>query len=111
MKTDLVAIVAHDLREPVSLVQSLLELLEDSWETLPDDRRREMVTRVERRSRSLSMLVDDLFDLALIEAGRLHVTSAPFHIGEVVEHVVEDAKVLAPDRSFVVHADGVDARR
>jgi len=104
-----VAIVAHDLREPVGLIQSLLGVLTESWESLPEDRRLEMVTRVERRSRSLSALVDDLFDLSLIEADRLVVDASPFRVDEVVEQVVEDAKVLAPDRSFAVEIDAVDA--
>jgi PAS domain S-box-containing protein len=109
MKTDLVAIVAHDLREPVGVIQSLLALLDDSWDTLSDQRRRDTLARVQRRTGSLSALVDDLFDLSLIESEKLEVDAVPFRLDAVATQVVDDARVLAPDREILVEAEAVEA--
>jgi PAS domain S-box-containing protein len=116
MKSDLVAIVAHDLRGPVGLLRNLLEALETGWDQLDDGQRLDAVRRMARRSGSLAGLVDDVLDLAHIEAGAIEVTATVVDLAEVIDHVVDDAAVLHPGREVRVAAHGqlkalVDAHR
>ena len=65
-RRELVAWASHDLRTPLANIQALLEALQDGLmepaEALPS---------LEEQTRSLSMMVDDLFELAQIDAGAL----------------------------------------
>ena len=104
MKTDLVAIVAHDLRAPVGVIQGFVHLLRKDWSELPDDEKLELVDRVAARAESLGGLVDDLFDLARIEAGELSVDALPFDVGAAVTSAVDDVSAVASGRRIVIDA-------
>jgi PAS domain S-box-containing protein len=110
MKTDLVAIVAHDLRGPVGLIQNLLESLETDWDVMDDDQRRDLVRRMAHRSVTLAALVDDIFDVARIDAGELDVDPHAIDVAAVIDQVVADARDMTPDRDLrVVIAAPVEA--
>ncbi len=91
MRRELVTMVAHDLRGPITVVQNLLDLLLDHWDEIDDDERRHRVERAGVRAGMLASLTDDVFDIALIDAGRLDVAADTVDVGEVVQQVVDDA--------------------
>lgn len=106
MKTDLVAVVAHDLRGPVGIIQSMLHLLVTDWSGMPDEEKRDLINRMIARTESLGSLVDDLFDLAKIDAGQLTVEAVPIDITSIVAQVAADSSVGAPDRKLLCIGDG-----
>jgi len=117
MRRELVAMIAHDLRGPVSVVSNLLELLLDQWNELDDGTRRERVVRSMARADALGGLTDDIFDLAMIDAGALDVVAAPIDVREIACDIVEDIELAHPTAGPIsVMADGpvwamADARR
>ena len=95
MRRELVTVVAHDLRGPVSVIENLLFLLRADWHELADADRIEMVDRARSRTTALGDLVDDVFDIALIDAGRLEVASGPIDITAAAQAVVDDARTTS----------------
>jgi signal transduction histidine kinase len=65
-RRELVAWASHDLRTPLASMQAMLEALEDGLAE-PDD----YLPAFKEQVRTLAMLVDDLFELARIDAGAL----------------------------------------
>jgi PAS domain S-box-containing protein len=102
LKTDFVAVVAHDLRGPVGVAKSLLEIASDEWDTMSGDEIRDLVDRARNRLDSLGGFVDDLFDAVRLETGDLPVNVEPFDVQALVEQVVADARVSAPERRVEV---------
>ena len=109
MRTELVAVVAHDLRAPVGLIQHLAHRLAVDWETVADDEKRRSFERISARAGTLGALVDDVFDMVLIDAGRLDIAAAPFDLGALVAEVVADAGTAEPNRTITATI-GPDAR-
>jgi PAS domain S-box-containing protein len=102
MKNELVSVIAHDLRGPVEVVEALLVLLRDDWATASDAERLELVERAASRVQVIGDFVDDVFDLARIEAGELRMEPEPFDLALLIAQVVEDATVGGPDRAISV---------
>jgi len=71
MKSDLISIVAHDVRTPLTSIISYAEILSDDFETIDPERRRSFLDRIVREANRLNRLTSDYLDLAKIEAGRL----------------------------------------
>jgi signal transduction histidine kinase len=90
MRSDLVSTVAHDLRAPVGVMQSFLELLRDDWGSSTEAEKLELIERIEERVGTLASLVDDVFDLVRIDAGHLDVDAVAFDVNEVVDRAVVD---------------------
>jgi PAS domain S-box-containing protein len=109
MRTELVAVVAHDLRAPVGLIQHLAHRLAVDWETVADEEKRGSFQRIAARAVTLGALVDDVFDMVLIDAGRLDLAAVPFDLGALVREVVMDAGTAEPARTITAAVDA-DAR-
>jgi len=90
MRRELVTLVAHDLRGPVGVVQSLLDILLGQWTDLSDEQRLEAVARARARTVTLALLTDDVFDIALIDTGSLSVEVAPVDVGALVGQLADD---------------------
>ncbi|MET0414747.1 MAG: ATP-binding protein [Actinoplanes sp.] len=113
MKDELAAVVIHELRNPVGVIRAYSEMLLDS-ETLDGTERRH-ANVIERTTLHLQGLVDDLLDLARLNAGHISIDPRPMFGGRLVRDTVENhlpsarAKHLTLDvripDDFTVHAD------
>ena len=72
-RRELVAWASHDLRTPLASLRGMVEALEDGLATPA-----EYVPAIRAQVRSLSRLVDDLFELAKIDSGALTSSSATY---------------------------------
>jgi signal transduction histidine kinase/CheY-like chemotaxis protein len=83
-KTRFLANMSHEIRTPLNGVLGMTEaMLSDP---LSDQQR--MRLKVIRQSGSaLLTLLNDILDLSKVEAGKLEIESAPFHLGELLESV------------------------
>jgi signal transduction histidine kinase len=79
-RRQLVAWASHDLRTPIASMQAMIEALEDGLAT-PDD----YLPALRDQTRRLAMLVDDLFELARIDAGVLQLELREAPLSDVVE--------------------------
>jgi len=109
MRNELVAIIAHDLREPIGVVQSLLHLLNADWDVVPDDEKRQYLDRISLRVQTLGGLVDDVFDLARIDAGHLAIELTPFDLRDTITRVAHDVAIADPERVVRLDLDDVRA--
>jgi PAS domain S-box-containing protein len=110
MRGELVTIVAHDLRAPVGVIQSLVQLLLTEWDTWTDPDKIDALQRIAGRTETLSGLVDDVFDLARIEAGQLVTDAVPIDLERIVHQVVADVRTTDPDRDITLDVDPAATR-
>ncbi|MFN2637463.1 MAG: sensor histidine kinase [Gemmatimonadaceae bacterium] len=76
-KSEFLAIMSHELRTPLNAVLGYSELLELGISGPLTDKMREQIGRIRMSGNHLLGLVNDILDLAKVEAGRLTVNSAP----------------------------------
>jgi signal transduction histidine kinase len=82
-RRELVVWASHDLRSPIASIQAMLEALEDGL-AAPE----EYLPTLREQIRLLSSLVDDLFELARIDAGALTLELRQTSLSELVESTV-----------------------
>jgi two-component system OmpR family sensor kinase len=95
-----VADASHELRTPLAAVRAYAELFDRGARERPDDLERAM-TGIQRESRRMGLLVDDLLLLARLDQGR-PLERSPVELGAVAADAVDAARMLAPDRTFEV---------
>jgi signal transduction histidine kinase len=86
MRTDFVANVSHDLRSPLTSIHGFVRAFQDG--TIPDERKRHYLTIMQEQTERMMKLVNDLLDLACIEAGQLEIRPVSFNLSELVRQVV-----------------------
>ena len=107
-RRELVAWASHDLRTPLANMQAMLEALEDGL-----GRPEEYVPVLREQVHVLSMLVDDLFELARIDAGALTLEMHPLLVAPVVSSSLRGVEAEARSRHVTLAAevdDDVTAR-
>ena len=88
LRRELVAWVSHDLRTPLTSMRAVLEALADG--VVDDPATVQRYYRVAQQDiRSLSHLIDDLFDVSQIDAGGLQLDVAPNSIGDLISDTIE----------------------
>ncbi len=95
-REDLLAIVSHDLRNPLGVVlASSALLLKSSLPPDKDERARRQVEAIQRAGNRMNRLIRDLLDFASIQGGRLSVNLRPHDAAAVVAAVTEALEPLA----------------
>jgi Na+/proline symporter/signal transduction histidine kinase len=89
MKDDFVATVSHEVRTPLTSIRSFSEILRDNPD-LEADQRQEFVTIIVQESERLSRLINDILDLAKMEAG-----TSEWHVHEVDPKAVIERALAA----------------
>jgi signal transduction histidine kinase len=86
-KDEFLAMLAHELRNPLAPITNASELL---LHTVGDERRaRPAIEMIRRQALHLTRLVDDLLDVSRITQGRIQLQHAPVNIAHAVAQAIE----------------------
>ena len=110
LRRDLIAWVGHDLRTPLASTRVIVEALADGMIDDPETAQRYLRT-AQRDIQSLTLLIDDLFDLAQMDAGGLKLERQPTSLAGLIADTVESFSALAGQRDVALRGSaepGVD---
>ena len=98
MRRDLIASVSHDLRTPLASTRALIEAVADG---VADDPEADAcyLSSARRELAHLSRLVDDLFELARIDAGVLQLTLEEASLHDLISDTISSFQPQANSRS------------
>ncbi|MGH3014104.1 MAG: sensor histidine kinase [Gaiellaceae bacterium] len=99
-RRQLVAWASHDLRTPLASMQAMLEALEDG---LADPER--YLPAMREQVRTLNLLVEDLFELARIDAGVLTLELRELPLGPLVDSCLRGLEAEAAARHVTLRAE------
>lgn len=103
LKDEFVAIVAHDLRSPMTVISGFADTLLQRGDVLPLEQQRTLLEMISRNTRNLASLVEDVLQVARIEAGEFRYRIEPFQVGSLVHRTVAEQQAAHPDRAYYVH--------
>ena len=83
LKSRFLSNMSHEFRTPVNSILSLTRLLLDHTDGALTDEQTKQVSYIRIAAEALSELINDLLDLAKIEAGKLTVRPAPFAVSDL----------------------------
>lgn len=100
-RRELTAAISHDLRTPLSTIRAMVDALEDGVVSEPVEMKRYFVT-IRRDVDRLNRMIDDLFDLAQLDAGAMRLRRQRVSVQEVVAEVVDSLRVKAEREGILV---------
>ena len=101
MRADLTAWVGHDLQTPLASIRAILEALADGMVEDPQVVRRYLLT-AQRDVRSLSVLIDDLFQMAQLDTGGLPLDLEDASITDLISDTLESFTQLAAPQGVTI---------
>jgi CheY-like chemotaxis protein len=113
-KDEFLAVLGHELRNPLAPIVSAIEVLE--WTGVSDSNASQARAVVRRQVRHMTRLIDDLLDVGRITSDRLVLQPSPVDLAVVIAAAVETSRpiieefghrltISAPTRSILMQAD------
>ena len=105
-KSEFIAVLSHELRNPLAALRSSLYLLDHA----PQDRERSARARevIQRQTGHLARMVEDLLDVTRISRGKIELRPARFDAREVVPRICDDHRATFQDRGVDLRVDAAD---
>jgi two-component system, NarL family, sensor histidine kinase BarA len=103
LKSEFLANVSHELRTPLNSILGFAELLKDTASAEPKSSR--YLQNILQSGKNLLDLINDLLDLAKIEAGRMEVRSEPLSVSDLFEGLTNILKPLTEAKSLQLNSE------
>ncbi len=105
--TELISVVAHELRSPLTGVKGFTATLLNKWERFTDEQRLHMLKTINADADRLTRLISELLDVSRIESGRLELHKQLVDLATLVERDIAGrvAAGEAADRFVIETAD------
>jgi signal transduction histidine kinase len=102
-KSTFLASMSHELRTPLNAILGFSSLLRND-PVIPDEQRKTLEI-INRSGEHLLNLINDVLDMAKVEAGKLQVENHPFDLGEMVREVTDLMSVRAEEKNLHLELD------
>ena len=117
LKTELLGIAAHDLKNPLSIIKNLSTILEGN----PQDEVAELSSVIRQASQQMLDLINELLESSAIESGRYPIHIEKINLSVLLQYVLEGNKTsaqkkgqhleIAQKEDCIIMADGSSLRR
>lgn len=101
-KRDFLASISHELRTPLNAIIGFSNVLLDDLDGPLTAMQREDVHSINRNGRFLLHLINELLDLARIEAGHLRLELAPLDLGPLIAETMDTVQGIMPSRDILM---------
>ncbi|MBC6956882.1 MAG: HAMP domain-containing protein [Chloroflexi bacterium] len=107
LKSEFLSTMSHELRTPLNAMLGYTSLMTEGLAGDFDDDTLDMIERIHKNGQRLLLLINEVLDLARIEAGRMEIVSAPFDLHDMAGQWKSQMEVLAQEKGldFTVTVD------
>ncbi|GGQ42918.1 ATP-binding protein [Couchioplanes azureus] len=101
-KDEFLALVTHELRNPLAVITSTAEMVNEEAGTLAQDELRRYLDTISRNAQRLTVMAEDLLDLARLESGHLAIDTTATDLTDIIDASVEGLAELSADKQLTV---------
>ncbi len=105
-KSEFLANVSHEIRTPMNAIIGLSHILARSSPLTANQRK--YIDTLQTSGESLLMLINDLLDVAKIEAGGIEIETIPFQLDRMISEVASMLSVKASEKALFLTVDTAD---
>jgi signal transduction histidine kinase len=104
LKSEFMSTMSHELRTPLNAITGFCGIMLEGMAGEIDDEARHMLERVQSNSERLLLLINEVLDIARIEADRIELTFDPFSTRDLVNRWKSLVQVLAQKKGLAFNA-------
>jgi PAS domain S-box-containing protein len=105
LKSEFLANISHELRTPLNAIIGFSEVLQDQTFGALNERQQRYVNNVLDSGRHLLALVNDILDLAKVEAGRMELRREELDLNTILATTVEQIRPVARRKNVFLHLE------
>ena len=105
LRRELVTNISHDLRTPLATMQGYIETLIIKDESLDTQTRMQYLSIARKHAAHLGKLIQDLFELAMLDSSRVTPVFEEFSLTELIQDVVQEFELQAKDLDVALQVE------
>lgn len=105
-KNQFLGMAAHDLRNPLAVIQGYSQMLLEKFSKTQEDKPLLMLESIKRSSSFMLALINDLLDVSVIESGIVNLHLSRFNLLSLVEEIIPLANKLAVEKKINLERKG-----
>jgi PAS domain S-box-containing protein len=102
LKSNFVSMVSHEFRTPLGVILSSAEILDSYLDQLGPEERREQLESIQKNTRRMAALMEEVLLLGMVEAGKMDFKPAAADVAAFCRHLVDEI-LSATDRKCAVN--------
>ncbi len=102
-KNDFIGIVVHDLKNPLSAILGMAEIIKEDVGSISDEELTEYTQLIEQSAKDMFQLIINLLDISAIESGRMKMLLEPTDILPIVQNLIKDYTRRAQAKNITLH--------
>ena len=100
LREDMVKMVVHDLRNPLTVILFALELLKNG--NYSQEKQNLKISQIYSSAQQLQLLIDDLLKMALLESGKVHLNLTQVNICQVIQSAISNFEMIAAQKNLLL---------
>src|SRR6202012_586921 len=96
-KDEFIAMASHELKTPLTSMNGFLQILQRN---APEGMNNHFLTKTVRQLEKLTTLVNDLFDISKVQAGKLQFYFEEFDLGLLIREICDTFEYSSPNHEF-----------
>jgi PAS domain S-box-containing protein len=102
LKSNFVSMVSHEFRTPLGVILSSAEILDSYFEQLDPGERREHLRSIQRNTRRMAGLMEEVLVLGMVEAGKMEFKPSPLDLRVFCQRLLEELQTATERKCPVV---------
>ena len=90
LRSSFVSMVSHEFRTPLGIIQSSAEILDDYIDRLDPDERKEHLRSIQKNTRRMASLMEEVLLIGSIEAGKMDFTPSTIELESFLRRLVDE---------------------
>lgn len=112
LKSLFISTVSHEFRNPLSVIQTAIELIELHGENLTESKKNIYIKRIKNAVQSMKHLMEDVLFMGKSEAGKMECNPAPVNLRKFCQDLIEEftsIDISGHEIIFTCHGEVTDA--
>jgi PAS domain S-box-containing protein len=112
LKSLFISTVSHEFRNPLSVIQTAVELIEIQGDNLTESKRTKYLTRIYGAVESMEKLMKDVLFMGKVEAGKLNYYPRPINLEKFCQELIEEFELIGDSGHEIIfncHSENTNA--
>lgn len=104
-KNELMAIVVHDLKNPLSAIKTLIDLMQLSTDSITNEELVEYVEMIQESIQQMFDLIENLLDMNKLDSGEIKANLQPTNIWLIILRIIKRYQLKAQPKNITIYTD------
>jgi hypothetical protein len=102
IKNRILGVVAHDLRNPITVISSYARIMSRGMLGFINQEQKEALEKIQKTCENMTSMVNELVDISAIESGRLELKPADVDLKEFLKDCYSSNQILAMEKNITL---------